>query len=51
MSMGLRLGLFYALVFAGLGASLPYLPVWLKAEGVDGSGIGVILARRCWRGW
>lgn len=44
MSTGLRLGLFYALVFAGAGASLPYLPVWLRAEGLDGSRIGVILA-------
>jgi len=44
MSTSLRLGLFYALVFAGAGASLPYLPVWLRSEGLDGAGIGAILA-------
>ncbi|MDP8916867.1 MAG: MFS transporter, partial [Pseudomonadota bacterium] len=44
MSTGRRLGIFYALVFAGAGASLPYLPVWLKSEGLDGAGIGAILA-------
>ena len=44
MPTGWRLGLFYALVFAGPGASLPYLPVWLRSEGLDGARIGAILA-------
>ncbi|MBW3617450.1 MAG: MFS transporter [Proteobacteria bacterium] len=39
-----RLSVFYGLVFLGAGASLPYLPVWLRAEGFSGVEIGVILA-------
>lgn len=39
-----RLSVFYGLVFLGAGASLPYLPVWLRAEGFAGAQIGVILA-------
>ena len=39
-----RLSVFYGLVFLGAGASLPYLPVWLRAEGFSGAEIGVILA-------
>ena len=41
---GWRLGCFYALLFVGTGASLPYLPVWLKAQGLSGSQIGAVLA-------
>jgi PPP family 3-phenylpropionic acid transporter len=41
---GWRLGLFYGLLFLGTGASLPYLPVWLKAQGLSGSAIGAVLA-------
>lgn len=44
MSTGWRFGFFYALVFAGAGASLPYLPVWLRSEGLDGAAIGLLLA-------
>ena len=39
-----RLGAFYALVFLGAGASLPYMPVWLRAEGLSGAEIGLVLA-------
>ena len=38
------LGLFYSLMFLGTGASLPYLPVWLRAQGLDGTAIGLVLA-------
>lgn len=39
-----RVGAFYALLFLGAGASLPYLPVWLRAEGLSGARIGIVLA-------
>jgi PPP family 3-phenylpropionic acid transporter len=39
-----RLSVFYGVVFLGLGASLPYLPVWLRAEGFTGAQIGIVLA-------
>jgi MFS transporter, PPP family, 3-phenylpropionic acid transporter len=38
------LGLFYAALFVGTGASLPFMPVWFKAHGLGGAEIGVILA-------
>jgi PPP family 3-phenylpropionic acid transporter len=38
------LGLFYAALFVGSGASLPFMPVWFKAHGLSGAQIGVILA-------
>ena len=41
---GWRLGFFYGLMFIGTGASLPYLPVWLRAQGLSGSEIGAVLA-------
>ena len=44
MSTPWRLGLFYALMFLGTGASLPYLPVWLRAEGMGGAAIGAVLS-------
>ena len=44
MSTPWRLGLFYALMFAANGATLPYLPVWLREEGLGGAAIGAILA-------
>ena len=39
-----RLGVFYAVLILGSGASLPYLPVWLRAEGLSGAQIGIVLA-------
>lgn len=44
MNSALRLGLFYAAVFVGTGASLPYMPVWFGARGLSGSQIGLLLA-------
>jgi PPP family 3-phenylpropionic acid transporter len=44
MPLTLRLGLFYSAIFIGTGASLPYMPVWFKAQGLSGAQIGVILA-------
>ncbi|MBI1408075.1 MAG: MFS transporter [Caulobacter sp.] len=44
MPTSLRLGLFYAAIFIGTGASLPYIPVWFRAQGLSGAQIGVILA-------
>ena len=44
MSTPWRLGLFYALIFLANGATLPYLPVWRRAQGLGGAAIGAILA-------
>jgi PPP family 3-phenylpropionic acid transporter len=40
----LRLSLFYAVLFGGTGVSLPYIGLWLKAEGLTGAEIGALLA-------
>ncbi|NEX94733.1 MFS transporter [Caulobacter sp. 17J65-9] len=39
-----RISVAYALLFTGTGVSLPYLSLWLRAEGLSGADIGVILA-------
>ena len=39
-----RLALFYGAVFGLVGTHLPFFPVWLKAEGIDASWIGIITA-------
>jgi PPP family 3-phenylpropionic acid transporter len=44
MSTALRLGLYYAALFLGNGASGPYASVWFKAHGLSGAAIGLILA-------
>lgn len=44
MSQPLRLGLFYAALFVGTGASAPYIPVWFAARGLSGAEIGLILS-------
>jgi len=44
MPAAIALGLFYAAQFVGSGASLPFMPVWFKAQGLSGAEIGVILA-------
>lgn len=44
MNSALRLGFFYAAVFVGTGASLPYMPVWFRTNGLTGSQIGLLLA-------
>jgi len=38
------MGLFYASLYISLGASSPYLAVWLKAGGLSGGQIGAVLA-------
>lgn len=43
-SVGLRLGLFYAALFLGLGLMVPFFPVWLKARGLGVSEISLVLA-------
>ena len=44
MSIALRLGLFYAVLLLGSGASSPYAGVWFRAQGLSGAAIGLILA-------
>lgn len=39
-----RQALFYVLMFSMTGANLPFMPVWLRAQGMSGEQIGVILA-------
>src|SRR4030088_2744871 len=39
-----RLALFFGAMFEMVGAYLPFFPVWLKAVGIDASGIGIITA-------
>ncbi|ESQ79849.1 MFS transporter [Asticcacaulis sp. YBE204] len=39
-----RQGIFYALIFIGSGASLPYMPLWFADKGMTGAQIGFILA-------
>lgn len=39
-----RLALLYAALFVLAGVQLPFLPVWLKAKGLDPGLIGVVLA-------
>lgn len=44
MRTPLRMGLYYAGIFVGTGASLPYMPVWFRDHGLSGAQIGAILA-------
>jgi PPP family 3-phenylpropionic acid transporter len=44
MSTALRLGLFYAILLVGSGASAPYAGVWFGGHGLSGAAIGLILA-------
>lgn len=39
-----RQAIFYALAYAGTGASLPFMPLWLKTHGMNAGQIGLILA-------
>lgn len=39
-----RQAAYYVLLFVLTGANLPFMPVWLKAQGMTGEQIGVILA-------
>jgi PPP family 3-phenylpropionic acid transporter len=40
----LRLALFYGAFFVYLGLSMPFVPAWLAAKGLDAREIGVVLA-------
>ncbi len=44
MSIASRLGLFYAVLLIGSGASSPYAGVWFRSHGLSGAAIGLILA-------
>lgn len=44
MPQPVRLGLFYAALFVGTGASSPYIPVWFASRGLSGAEIGLILS-------
>ena len=44
MSQPVRLGLVYAALFIGTGASAPYIPVWFAHRGLNGAEIGLILS-------
>lgn len=44
MSLPVRLGLFYAALYIGTGASSPYMPVWFHHHGLNGAEIGLILS-------
>ncbi|MDP3854346.1 MFS transporter [Phenylobacterium sp.] len=44
MNQPVRLGLFYAALFVGSGASSPYIPVWFASRGLSGAEIGLILS-------
>jgi PPP family 3-phenylpropionic acid transporter len=44
MRTSLRTGLYYAGIFVGTGASLPYMPIWFRDHGMSGAQIGMILA-------
>lgn len=44
MSRAVQLGLFYCTIFIGTGVSLPYIPVWFRAQGLSGAEIGIILS-------
>ncbi|NBB63703.1 MFS transporter [Pseudomonas sp. ODNR1LW] len=39
-----RTGAQYALMFSGMGVSLPYAGLWMKGQGLSGAEIGVLLA-------
>ncbi len=43
-SMKIRLSAVSASIFAGIGVYMPFFPVWLQHQGLDGAAIGVILA-------
>ncbi|MGA0605020.1 MFS transporter [Phenylobacterium sp. VNQ135] len=44
MSLPVKMGLFYAAIFVGTGASSPYMPVWFAHQGLSGAQIGLILS-------
>ncbi|WP_119462197.1 3-phenylpropionate MFS transporter [Rhodospirillaceae bacterium SYSU D60014] len=48
MFLPLRLSLFYVAYFTVVGITLPFWPVWLKAQGLDGGEIGILLSLPFW---
>jgi MFS transporter, PPP family, 3-phenylpropionic acid transporter len=44
LPMPWRLGLFYAALFIGNGAAVPYVPVWFADHGLSGAQIGLIIS-------
>lgn len=44
LTTSLRQSLFYALLYAGVGASLPFIPLWLSHHGMAPAQISIILA-------
>ncbi|MCR5876333.1 MFS transporter [Phenylobacterium sp. J426] len=44
MSSPVKMGLYYAAIFVGTGASSPYMPVWFAHQGLSGAQIGLILS-------
>ena len=44
MPIVVGLGLFYSAVFIGSVASMPFMPVWFRGEGLSGVQIAIILA-------
>lgn len=46
--MGLRLAGFYAAYFAIVGVYLPYWPIWLRAQGLTPTDIGLLLGAVLW---
>jgi MFS transporter, PPP family, 3-phenylpropionic acid transporter len=41
---GLRISMAYALMMMGSGVQLPFLPLWLKAKGLDNASIAMVVA-------
>ena len=41
---GIRISAAYALMMMGSGVQLPFLPLWLKAKGIDNTGIAMVVA-------
>ncbi|WP_018259475.1 MFS transporter [Methylobacterium sp. WSM2598] len=44
LAAGPRLGLLYALIFAGIGVAMPFLPLWLASLGLPPEVIGALVA-------
>jgi PPP family 3-phenylpropionic acid transporter len=47
-AVGPRLALFYGAAFAAVGVYLPFWPVWLAAQGLSATEIGLVLAAAFW---
>jgi PPP family 3-phenylpropionic acid transporter len=44
MGSPLRLGFYYAAIFIGSGARVPFMPVWFRAQGLSGTELALILS-------